>query len=198
MRNTYFDGGVLTAMAHLASKKDIRYYLNGVLMEVNNDYIRCVATDGHVIGVFQQKNMGGDQGEPFSVIVPHDVIDKLDKKKLQHTLIKNGDDYVIDNIGFKGIDGKFPDYERVFKMDKVSGQVAQFNPDFIARFVKVGKAFGMKRPMPVISYNGEKSALVSIGKDNFVGLMMPYRSEAPMDFVPTWLVKQENTLTEAK
>ena len=191
MRNVNFDGGVLTAMAHLAAKKDIRYYLNGVLVEVNNDYIRCVATDGHVIGVFQQKNMGWDQGEAFSVIVPHDVIDKLNKKMLQHTLTKNGDDYVIDNIGFKGIDGKFPDYERVFKMDKVSGQVAQYNPEFIARFVKVGKAFGMKRPMPVISYNGEKSALVSIGKDNFVGLMMPYRAEAPMDFVPTWLIARE-------
>ena len=197
MRNTYFDGGVLTAMAHLAGKKDIRYYLNGVLMEVNNDYIRCVATDGHVIGVFQQKNMGGDQGEPFSVIVPHDVIDKLDKKKLQHTLTKNDDGFVIDNIGFKGIDGKFPDYERVFKMDKISGEVAQFNPDFIARFVKVGKALGMKHPMPVISHNGGKSALVSIGREDFVGLMMPYRSEAPMQFVPTWLVGKEKQNAES-
>lgn len=190
MRNTYFDGGVLTALANLAGKKDIRYYLNGVLIEVNNEHIRCVATDGHVIGVFQQHNNGGDQGEPFSVIVPHDVIAKLDKKKLQHTLTKTDDTFVIDNIGFKGIDGKFPDYERVFKMDKISGEVAQFNPDFIARFVKVGKALGMKNPMPVIAHNGNKSALVSIGLENFVGLMMPYRSEAPMQFVPTWLVKE--------
>ena len=34
MRNIYFDGAVLTAMAHLAAKKDIRHYLNGVLLEV--------------------------------------------------------------------------------------------------------------------------------------------------------------------
>jgi len=193
MRNIYFDGAVLTAMAHLAAKKDIRHYLNGVLLEVNNDYIRCVATDGHIIGVYQQNNNGGDQGEPFSVIVPPDVIAKLDKKKLQHTLTKTDDNYVIDNIGFKGIDGKFPDYERVFNLEPVSNEVAQFNPEFMDRFVKVGKALGMKKPMPVIAHNGQKTAIVCIGKPlNFVGLMMPYRAEEPIKTVPTWLKAKES------
>jgi hypothetical protein len=75
----------------------------------------------------------------------------------------------------------------------VSNEVAQFNPEFMDRFVKVGKALGMKKPMPVIAHNGQKTAIVCIGKPlNFVGLMMPYRAEEPMKTVPTWLKAKES------
>ena len=192
MRNIYFVGGVLNAMSILSAKKDIRYYLNGVLLEVDNKLIRAVATDGHLLGVYQQSNKNGDEGEPFRVIVPHEVIEKLNKKALHHTLSKEGDKYVIDNVGFSGIDGTFPDYMRVFPTGKISGEIAQFNPDFIARFTKVGKALGMKNPMPTIGHNGTGTALVDIGKpDYFAGLMMPYRAEHSMLFTPAWLTKME-------
>ena len=110
MRTIYFDGGVLNAMANLSAKKDIRYYLNGVLLEISNSIIRIVATDGHLLGVYQQSNKGGDEGEFFKIIIPNEVISKLEKKVLQHTLTKDGDKYAIDNIGFSAIDGTFPDY----------------------------------------------------------------------------------------
>jgi len=192
MRTIYFDGGVLNAMANLSAKKDIRYYLNGVLLEVSNSIIRIVATDGHLLGVYQQSNKGGDEGEFFKIIIPNEVISKLEKKVLQHTLTTDGYKCEIDNIGFSAIDGTFPDYMRVFPTGKVSGEIAQFNPDFIARFTKVGKALGMKNPMPTIGHNGTGTALVDIGKpDYFAGLMMPYKTEHTMFSTPAWLTKME-------
>lgn len=171
---------VLQAMSILASKKDVRYYLNGVYVIGTLDKVRFVATDGHILGLYQNEDYLPD--ENFDLIIPNEVIAKLEKNK-DHVLSCEEGKWQIDNMIFTPIDGKFPDYQRVLPRGDISNEVAQFNPDFIARFQKVGKLL-VKNAVPTIGHNGGSSALVDIGHMNFIGVMMPIRTEKPLPKVP--------------
>ena len=101
------------------AQQDIRYYLNGLLLEINGDYLNLVGTDGHRLSFASTKlNQSYDKAD---VIVPRKTIIELIK------LLNDSDDVVqIElnagqvNFSFadirlisKIIDGKFPDYHRV-------------------------------------------------------------------------------------
>ena len=172
---------VLKAMSLLASKKDVRYYLNGVCVESNSQHTRIVATDGHILGVYQTTETAHDD-KAFSIIIPNEIIAKLDKKD-NFLSTNEHDNWVIDGIAFTPIDGKFPDYQRVLPRGEMTNEVAQFNPDFITRFQKVGKLLA-NNAVPTIAHNGTGSALVDIGLPNFVGVMMPMRTEKPLAKTP--------------
>ena len=172
---------VLKAMSILASKKDVRYYLNGVLVEANDQHTRLVATDGHILGVYQSPETAHND-EAFSIIIPNEIIAKLDKKDNFLSNDEKGN-WSIDGISFVPVDGKFPDYQRVLPRAEMTNEVAQFNPDFIVRFQKVGKLLA-KNAVPTIAHNGIGSALVDIGLPNFVGVMMPMRTEKPLEKTP--------------
>ena len=176
--------GVLNAMLNLSGKKDIRYYLNGVMIEAHENRLRLVATDGHVMGIYQDEIESNDS---FRIVIPNDIISKLDKKQT-NVLSRDGDQWRIDNISFAPIDGQYPDYMRVLPREPLTKEMAQFNPDFITRFHKVAKGFGFKAGLLGITHNGQNAALVDIGMPlNFVGIMMPMRSEMGMASVPAWL-----------
>ena len=176
--------GVLNAMLNLSGKKDIRYYLNGVMIEAHENRLRLVATDGHVMGIYQDEIESNDS---FRIVIPNDIISKLDKKQT-NVLSRDGDQWRIDNISFAPIDGQYPDYMRVLPKEPANKEMAQFNPDFITRFSKVAKGFGFKAGLLGITHNGQNAALVDIGMPlNFVGIMMPMRSEMGMASVPAWL-----------
>ena len=182
MKATLIPVNVLKAMSLLASKKDVRYYLNGVYVESNSQHTRIVATDGHILGLYQTPETAHSD-EAFSIIIPSEIIAKLDKKD-NFLSTNEHDNWVIDGIAFTPIDGKFPDYQRVLPRGEMTNEVAQFNPDFITRFQKVGKLLGQKIA-PTISHNGGSSALVDIGLSQFVGVMMPLRTESVMSKIPT-------------
>lgn len=178
----------LKAMALLASKQDIRYYLNGVLVESTGAYTRLVATDGHLLGVFQISETAHD-GNAFSIIIPNEIIAKLDKKDNFLSTNEHGN-WSIDGISFTPVEGKFPDYMRVLPAKPASGESAQFNPELITRFAKCSKLLN-GRPWPVIAHNGESSALVDIGLDRFIGVVMPMRNPVVIKETPEWLKAKE-------
>jgi DNA polymerase-3 subunit beta len=173
----------LKAMSVLASKQDIRYYLNGVLVQSNNHYTRMVATDGHLLGIYQINETAHD-GESFSIIVPNEIIAKLDKRD-NFLSCENGK-WSIDGMGFSPVDGTFPDYMRVLPTKPATGEAAQFNPELITRFVKCSKLLnGTKHP--VIAHNGGSSALVDLGLDRFIGVVMPMRNNVVINQTPPWV-----------
>ena len=104
------------AMAH----QDVRYYLNGLLLEIGKGRLRAVATDGHRLAVADVAVEGAD-GDGRSVIVPRKGVMELLR------LLSVGDELVELSLGgvaaqldvgdvrvvTKLIDGRFPDYERV-------------------------------------------------------------------------------------
>ena len=101
------------------AQQDIRYYLNGLLLEVNGQQLNLVGTDGHRLSYINTKLT--ETYEKQEVILPRKTVTELIK------LLDDSEDAVtIDisatqvNFAFsnirlisKIIDGKFPDYNRV-------------------------------------------------------------------------------------
>lgn len=104
------------AMAH----QDVRYYLNGLLLEMDGNRIRAVATDGHRLAL-TDKSIELDLDGPRQFILPRKGVMEIDR------LLGGADEQVSVAIGenhlrvasgsqsltTKLIDGRFPDYERV-------------------------------------------------------------------------------------
>ena len=102
------------------AQQDVRYYLNGLMLELNADYVRAVATDGHRLALCDMPaGVAGADGQ--QVIVPRKGIQELLR------LLEDSDDEVQVEIGSnhirlssaeirftsKLVDGRFPDYDRV-------------------------------------------------------------------------------------
>jgi DNA polymerase-3 subunit beta len=110
---------VLGLVQYAMAQQDIRYYLNGLLMVVEDGSLKLVATDGHRLAYAALKL--GDKLPRQEVIVPRKTVLELGK------LLADSDDPVnielsatqaafsfgaVDLVS-KLIDGKFPDYTRV-------------------------------------------------------------------------------------
>jgi DNA polymerase-3 subunit beta len=110
----------LLSLAQFAmAQQDIRYYLNGMLVVLEDDRIRVVATDGHRLS-YASGNVEQTQ-EKREVILPRKAVLELSR------LLADSDEPVnlqiyasqvrfrFGNVDLvtKLIDGKFPDYTRV-------------------------------------------------------------------------------------
>ncbi len=100
------------------AQQDVRYYLNGLLLEVGADRLRAVATDGHRLALSELEIDGARSSQ--QVIVPRKGVLELQR------LLGNADEIELaigpkhlrarlGDIQFtsKLIDGRFPDYQRV-------------------------------------------------------------------------------------
>ena len=106
------------------AQQDVRYYLNGLMLEMSANQLRSVATDGHRLAVCDAE-LSIQGGEGQQVIVPRKGIQELNR------LLEDSDDPVKVQIGSnhirvqleqlrftsKLIDGRFPDYDRVLPKD---------------------------------------------------------------------------------
>jgi len=111
------------SMAH----QDVRYYLNGLLLEIGGGKLRAVATDGHRLAMCEI-DAESTEDSTHQVIVPRKGV-----MELQRLLSDSGDVSValgnnhiraeVGSIRFtsKLIDGRFPEYQRV--IPKRSGEV---------------------------------------------------------------------------
>lgn len=102
------------------AQQDVRYYLNGMLLEVGPGRIRTVATDGHRLALCDEP-FEGDTSLDIQVILPRKAVlelsrllgDSEDTVKLE--LSSSHVRLTLARASFtsKLIDGRFPDYERV-------------------------------------------------------------------------------------
>jgi len=106
--------------AFAMAQQDVRYYLNGLMMEVASGIIRTVATDGHRLA-YCEKVIDGDLADSKQVIIPRKGVAELQR------LLSDSDEPVKVVLGnnhiqcelpdqrftSKLIDGRFPDYKRV-------------------------------------------------------------------------------------
>ena len=105
------------------AQQDVRYYLNGLLLETGKNVLRAVATDGHRLALCEVE-LNDKKAPDQQVIVPRKGI-----LELQRLLSGDGDLAIelgtnhiriqLDGIRFtsKLIDGRFPEYERVIPQD---------------------------------------------------------------------------------
>ncbi|MDH5391847.1 MAG: DNA polymerase III subunit beta [Gammaproteobacteria bacterium] len=111
---------VIEKTAFAMAQQDVRYYLNGLLFDLNAEGIRSIATDGHRLS-YSEQLARLNISENMQVIIPRKGILEL-SRLLQHndenvdiSIAKNHIRVTINNITFtsKLIDGRFPDYTRV-------------------------------------------------------------------------------------
>lgn len=104
------------------AQQDVRYYLNGLLLEFENGVIRGVATDGHRLARYDlRKEELNVEGERLAVIVPYKAVMELRRQLGMSDAgveIRVGERTVRFIVGdvvttSKLIDGRFPDYDRV-------------------------------------------------------------------------------------
>jgi len=101
------------------AQQDIRYYLNGLLIEIKEKNINIVGTDGHRLS-FTSTDLN-TSGQQAQVIVPRKTIVELVKllndteDPVEIVFSKNQVGFKFSDINLitKVIDGKFPDYSRV-------------------------------------------------------------------------------------
>ncbi len=111
--------GRLIEKTHFSmAQQDVRYYLNGMLLETGGGQLRAVATDGHRLAL-SQADVEGEVDEQ-QVIVPRKGVLELQRLMsgegdLNIELGANHIRIQLDGIRFtsKLIDGRFPEYERV-------------------------------------------------------------------------------------
>ncbi|ACO76270.1 DNA polymerase III subunit beta [Azotobacter vinelandii CA] len=102
------------------AQQDVRYYLNGMLLEMNGGVLRAVATDGHRLALCSMQS-GIEHADRHQVIVPRKGILELARLLTDQdgeVSIVLGQYHIRATTGeftftSKLVDGKFPDYERV-------------------------------------------------------------------------------------
>jgi DNA polymerase III subunit beta len=101
------------------AQQDVRYYLNGMLMETDGKVLRTVATDGHRLA-FCEASLEADANSSQQVIVPRKGVLELQRLLggegvVQLAIGTNHVRVQIGDIRFtsKLIDGRFPEYGRV-------------------------------------------------------------------------------------
>lgn len=123
--NLYLPQGLLRRLIEQTSfamaQQDVRYYLNGMLLEVQSNRLRAVTTDGHRLALCSLTTEIKDSLSAHQVIVPRKGILELVRLLNDQTSEVNitlGQHHVRATVGdftftSKLVDGKFPDYERV-------------------------------------------------------------------------------------
>ncbi|MEN1941125.1 DNA polymerase III subunit beta [Luteimonas sp. MJ246] len=106
--------------AFAMAQQDVRYYLNGLLFDLGDHRLRCVATDGHRLALCEAALEAGAQAKR-QIIVPRKGVTELQRlleggdRVLELEMGRNHIRVKRDDVTFtsKLIDGRFPDYEAV-------------------------------------------------------------------------------------
>lgn len=102
------------------AQQDVRYYLNGLMLELSNNKIIAVATDGHRLA-YCQAEVQLNPGETRQVIIPRKAVNEISRlledsnDEVKVSLSENHIRVTFSDVIFtsKLIDGKFPDYQQV-------------------------------------------------------------------------------------
>ena len=112
---------LLDQVSFCMAQQDVRYFLNGMLLEVTRDHIRTVATDGHRLAMCTAPTGVPGVDRRVQAIVPRKGVLELGR------LLDGDDESVLVHVGTnhlrvsagpytltsKLVDGKFPEYEKV-------------------------------------------------------------------------------------
>jgi DNA polymerase-3 subunit beta len=180
----------LKAALLFAAKKDVRSYLNGVLIEWNSENVTIVATDGHRL--FAATHSIDEPVEPGSVIVSYDDVKRALTGYKAETIEFTPNDSIgvrlqhglqtatLGSVSFLPSDGTYPDWRRVVPA-KISGEAAQFDPAYVGDLAKASKALAVKSSVSFLQahiyHNGMDCALVTFGdREDCFAILMPMRA----------------------
>jgi len=113
---------LLEKVSFSMANQDVRYYLNGLLLEFEDNIIHAVSTDGHRLAISDYQSLDSENIniKPFKIIVPRkgilELIRLLDSNSELPVNLQISDNHIRvqkNGIRFtsKLIDGKYPDYQ---------------------------------------------------------------------------------------
>jgi len=106
------------------AQQDVRYYLNGILMEISASGMKLVATDGHRLAL-SETTLDSGVSEDRQIIIPRKAVMELSRlldagdspvkceMSQNHLRVETGSLIFTTKL----IDGKFPEYQRVIPVD---------------------------------------------------------------------------------
>jgi len=191
---------LLKAANMVAGKEETRPYLQGVFLEITPDHVIYVAADGHRLVAFREDAQWLEGADPkeINVIIPYWAVSALKptakcykaifeekgEGNFSMTHVKSGNGVTT---SFPSIKSEYPNWRSVVPHE-TSGELAQFNADYLASFRKIGRLLGASgAEPPVIHHNGSGPAIINFGSllgaediDNYwdyVALIMPMRTD---------------------
>lgn len=139
--------------------QDVRYYLNGLLLDLDGRMLRTVASDGHRLAVYEEA-LELDAPSGRQIIIPRKGV--LELVRLLHeaddtVTVQIAPNTVRINLGgvsfaAKLIEGRFPDYQRVM-------------PRELSRFIRIDKATFKSALTRVSVLSSEKLKSISMEVD---------------------------------
>ncbi len=211
MKLEIYDTAKLKAALVCAAKDDVRNYLNGILVEVHAEHILLVSTNGHTASVIRSKyvalNEDGSvdgRGVGKSFIIPREAIESFLKVCSKHSCAKISFDTqpegelerihfaISDSQGHKvegkSLDGKYPNWRKIIPSnprDPDNGPCVSYNASYVGYFGKIATILGFKNPaVKLTEYCGSVFS-VSIGHEDFFGVLMGMRDLGDVDH--SWL-----------
>ena len=112
--------GLIDRASFAMAQQDVRYYLNGLLLEIDPEQTRTVATDGHRLALSQIAHSSEVEADR-RIIMPRKGVQELqrllveDASQITLSLGKNHVRASIEGLQMtsKLIEGRFPEYQRV-------------------------------------------------------------------------------------
>ncbi len=106
------------------ANQDVRYYLNGLLLNVSNSKLKLVASDGHRLSIYED-NLDQATGFEARIILPRKGVLELSRllddpeTELKVQFSSNNIRVFIKNLVFsaKLVDSKYPDFGKVFQQE---------------------------------------------------------------------------------
>lgn len=153
---------ILSHVSYAMAVGDVRYYLNGALLDIAGDRITAVTTNGHRMAVsgFSVDNSAGGESQ---VIIPHKTVGLLQsachnaKGDVQVSIDPDKTiRFEFDNLSMvsKLVDGQYPDYRRVMP-DLSQTTPVCFNResvvDVLARIQSIRDDHGMAAKLSITS-----------------------------------------------
>lgn len=186
----------LKAVALAMAVKDLRYYLQGVLIEFNRAQTRIVATDGHRLHIIQTEG-SSMVCQPISFIMPADLVKHCIKVKgprgivdpiitLSYESVEGKIEARLpdgSSIVASAIDGKFPDYARIVRdgCTPMEGEpIAQvFNQAYVSDAMEALAIYLEHRGStpPAFGLRPRGTACGVLASGDFLAMIMPMRGE---------------------
>ncbi len=172
----------LKAVSLAMAARDIRFYLNGMLIQCSGRTVRLVATDGNRLHLLDLPQEVPCPPLVEGVIIPRALIEWALKNSKPGQSVQITTDSATVTIAAGGagmsgaaIDGAYPYYGRVLPCGVPTGEVAQFDPHYVSdAYAAVKELAGRGEPLfPTLRHNGPNGATVAY--ERFLAVIMPLR-----------------------
>jgi hypothetical protein len=150
-----------------------------------------IASDGHTLATSTLEDDTWEGGDNIDVIIPIETV-KAIKTKREHVWLEKQDaentyiltDYAGMGLLFQGIEGRYPDAERVWPKHEPDGKAGTFNPEYVAKIGKCAKTQKEKPYNVAYWYDRESQLIFAIGKIR--GVIMGIRADHGYSSMPAF------------